>query len=113
MKIPKWGKTKEDVDLSRIESLLEESLHPVAPRPEFKRRLHTQVMSRFQPIQEEVQTVKQRRMWMVFASLIGGVLTIFMGVRFVMTLIAMIGLLLQFRKQNETHPVAVLRQSPS
>lgn len=113
MKLPKWGITKDDADFSGMESLLEDTLRPMAPRPEFKRRLHSQVMRQFQPIQEEVKTVKQRRMWMVFASLIGGVLTIFMGVRFVMTLIAMIGLLLQFRKQGESQQVVALQQSHS
>lgn len=110
MKILKWGKQKEETDLSGMESMLEGIFRPMEPRPEFKRRLHTQIVRQFQPIQTEVRSVKQRRIWMVSASLVGGVLTILMGVRFVMTLIAMIGLILQFKKESESRQVTALRQ---
>lgn len=110
MKIIKWGQSKEELDIVGMEKLLQTSLQPVEPRPEFKRRLHTQVIRQFQPVQDEVKSIKQRRVWMVSASLVGGVLTIFMGVRFVMTLIAMIGLILQFRKETENRQVVALRQ---
>ena len=110
MKIIKWGQSNEELDLAGMEKLLQASLQPVEPRPEFKRRLHTQIIRQFQPVQDEVKAIKQRRVWMVSASLVGGVLTIFMGVRFVMTLIAMIGLILQFRKENENRQVVALRQ---
>jgi len=110
MKIIKWGQSNEELDITGMEMLLQTSLQPVEPRPEFKRRLHAQVIRQFQPVQDEVKTIKQRRVWMVSASLVGGVLTIFMGVRFVMTLIAMIGLILQFRKENENRQVVALRQ---
>lgn len=110
MKIIKWGKPKEEMDIAGIESLLVKSLHTVEPRPEFRRKLKSQVISQFQPVQEEVKATKQRRLWMVSASLVGGVLTIFMGVRFVMTLIAMIGLIIQFKKESESQQVVALRQ---
>lgn len=110
MKIIKWGKPKEEFDLAGMESMLEKSLQRVEPRPEFKRKLQTQVLRQFQPVQEEVKAIKQRRVWMVSASIVGGVLTIFMGVRFVMTLIAMIGLIMQFKKDSENRQVVALRQ---
>jgi hypothetical protein len=109
MRIFKWGEKKEDTDLLMVESVLEGVFQPVQPRPEFKRKLHAQVLRQFQPIQEETRIVRQRRIWMIVASLVGGLLTIFMGVRFVMTLIAMIGLLLQFKKDSQTKPAMALR----
>jgi hypothetical protein len=110
MKIIKWGQPKQEMDLAGMESLLEKSFIPVEPRPEFKRKLHNQLIKQFQPVQEEVKVIRQRRVWMVFASLVGGVLTIFMGVRFVMTLIATIGLIMQFKKDSEHRPLVVFRQ---
>ena len=54
MKIIKWGQPKEEIRLDEIESLLESSFQPVEPRPEFKHRLHAQVLRQFQPVQEDV-----------------------------------------------------------
>lgn len=98
MKLFKWGVKKGDEDFSELESVLFDSLTPVKPRPDFIRRLRYQIVSQYEPIREEVKTHKQRTMLLVGASLVGGLLTLVMGIRIVLTLVAAIAMLLQWKR---------------
>lgn len=98
MKLIKWGKKKSNVDVSGIETMLERTLQPVSPRGEFVNRLRYQIRSQYRPIREEVTEDRQRTVLLVGASIVGGLLTLVMGIRIVMTLIATIALLLQWRR---------------
>jgi hypothetical protein len=110
MKLIKWGKKKNDVDLSNLEVLLESTLQPVNPRVEFVNRLRYQIRSQYQPIREDVVANRQRTVLLVGASAVGGLLTLVMGIRIVMTLVAAIALMLQWKRNLPPEQVMATRR---
>ena len=107
----KWGKKREEYDMSGLETLLDKAYQPVKPRTAFVRKLQNQLVNSYHPIREEVRAGKQRTALLIGASLIGGVLTLLMGIRIVLTLIATITLLMQWRKHVQPEQVIVTRQA--
>ena len=110
MRLIKWGKKNKDVDFTDLETILEDTLQPVQPRQEFLRKLRYDIIEKYEPIQAEVKEHKQRTALLVGASLVGGVLTLVMGIRIVMSLIAAITLMLHWRKQIPREHVNALRR---
>lgn len=110
MKLIKWGKKNRDVDFSNLETVLKGTLQPVNPRAEFVNRLRYQIRSQYQPIREEVVANKQRTVLLVGASVMGGLLTLVMGIRIVMTLVAAIALMLQWKRHLPPEQVMATRR---
>ena len=110
MKLLKLGKKKNNEDISQFELLLENVLQPVKPRGEFVNRLRYQIHSQYHPIREQVHIHKQRTLLLAGASVFGGLLTLVMGIRIVMTLIAAIALLMQWKKQLPSEQVMATRR---
>lgn len=110
MKLIKWGKKNKYVDFTGMEAILEQTIQPVEPRQEFIRKLRYQIIDQYEPIQEEVKEHKQRTTLLVGASLVGGLLTLVMGIRIVMTLIASISLLLHWKKQIQPEQLMAPRR---
>ncbi|MGW8249327.1 MAG: hypothetical protein ACWGO1_01705 [Anaerolineales bacterium] len=110
MRLFKWGQKKNNEDLSRLESVLESALKPVRPSQDYVRRLRYQIVSQYEPIREEVKAHRQRTVLLVGASLVGGLLTLVMGIRIVMTLVAGVAMLLQWKRSPSPEPMVVARQ---
>jgi hypothetical protein len=110
MKLFKWGDKKNDDDLYRLESILDNALKPVKPSQDYVRRLRYQIVSQYEPIRDEVKAQQHRTVLLVGASLVGGLLTLAMGIRIVMTLVAGVAMLLQWKKSQPPERAMVARQ---
>ena len=101
MKFP-WSKRKGTQHYLELERRLDAILQPITPRPEFVAALRAQLVG-------EPQTKGlARNNWQTALALLGFVLGAYMlvinGVRVVLTLLSMVGLL-QIKKQVEELPV--------
>jgi len=109
MKLIKWGNHPE-MDNSLLEASLQDVLQPLQPRAEFVRKLRVQLVNELEPVQEQIRNEKQRVVWVVGASLLGGMLALLMGVRTIMTLGVALGLLVELNKQTRVEKAVPVRQ---
>lgn len=109
MKLFQWGFKKNNEDFSRIEAVLDNALKPVRPSQDYVRRLRYQIASQYAPVREEVKAHRQRTVLLIGASLVGGLLTLAMGVRIVMTLVAGVAMLVQWKRAPSADQVMIAR----
>jgi hypothetical protein len=100
MRLFKWGKYSKNEYDDKLESYMDGILQPVLPRPEYVRRLRREILSQYYTVREEVNSQRQRDVLLIGASMVGGILTVMMGIRILVTMIAAIILLFQWKKPS-------------
>ncbi len=97
-----------DEQTRRMEALLEETLTPVAPRPEFAAELRQNLVARFPrrntvTLAEPEQSGKLQAAVVVASGILGSLLLIMSGIRGIISLAAAILLLVSWLRQNTQH----------
>lgn len=100
MRFVKRGYPTEKIDFRKLESALGNAFQPVKPRPEFVRRLRREIATQYDAIRDQVIAERQRQTLLIGAGLFGVMLTLIMGIRIVASLVAMLVLLLQWKKPS-------------
>jgi hypothetical protein len=106
MKLLKWGKHSENEVDHKLESYMDSTLQPVSPRPEYVRRLRKEILNQYYVVRDEVTEQRQRDALLIGASLVGGILTVMMGIRIMVTVVAAIILLFQWKKPSRLQILA-------
>jgi len=102
MKLFKRKKTGLEADLRKLETLLHSTLQPVSMRPEFLTNLGARLASGdIPPIQERIPR-QLSNFLLVVGGLIGSLLMIAGGVKGLISLISVVGQVIQ-RLQKSTH----------
>lgn len=99
-------------DLLRLEDTLQKTLVPVSPRPEFVNDLYTQLLkAKPRDISLErnltIQDNQKRKLdyiLLAIAGIISGTMIIFAGIRVVIALLGMLGILHQVNKEIKPKP---------
>ncbi len=99
-----WKKQTDSRTL-RIETLLQETLTPVDPRPEFVTGLRQNLLDRFPrrnavTVAEPEETSKFQTAVLVTSGILGSVLLVMSGIRGIISLIAAILLFVSWLRQN-------------
>lgn len=100
---------KRTVDLAAVEARLAKSLTPVQPRPAYVQSLRARLMSEFGREQTEMQitsSLEERvpRGWLVAGGVMGGAVMLVLGVRGLLSLIGVLGLLLHRQEKDKSIP---------
>jgi hypothetical protein len=94
-----------------LENRLQTAYRPVQPRAEFVRRLHGQLVTQFNSTQIETRMERRQLSLVVGASLIGVAFAFLMGMRTVITLGMVLGLLMEMKKPVDVNDTAPVRSS--
>ena len=101
MKLIKWGKKSENQIDPRLEAYLDDALQPMAPRPDYVRKLRREILHQYYAVRDEVNAERQRQAILIGASLVGGIFTVVLGIRMLVTMIAAIILIVQWKKPSK------------
>lgn len=103
MKWFKWWKKNEiDEELQGLESKLQRILVPVVPRSEFVGGLRKRLLKQVPEIELTVQPQNQALQTglLITGGIVGGIFVVLTGVRGLVSLVGVIGLLVSWLKQN-------------
>lgn len=100
MRFIKRGYLKEFNHFSKLEAAMENAFQPVTPRPEFVRRLRREIATQYYAIQDQAVAERQKQALLISAGLFGVILTLMMGIRIAASLVAMLVLLLQWKRPS-------------
>ena len=90
-------------DFSYLESQLESSLLPVAPRPDFVRDLGQQLASQFRIIPTVPDFSKSYVLWFALALLFSIFIVVMFSIRAVIVLVGIVNLLYQSPQKNPSN----------
>jgi hypothetical protein len=98
MDVPYSSKLK----IEELEKILQVSLRPMVPSPDFVRHLRQRLTDYDIPVvQYQPTTQKKQLLLLAIASLISGVFLLLTGSRLILALLGSIGLLQHFRRQAQ------------
>jgi len=95
-KIMTWGRTKDRFQPENFKPILDNTLRPVAPRPEFVGVLRKRLINQVQPVKTG-PSAWQYVLW-VSAGLVSGVVLVVAGVRAATALLVALGVIQQVKK---------------
>lgn len=90
---------RKEQDFSYSERQLEIALQPVAPRDEFVRELRRKLARQWTAPQQMVSSDTRSILLLIGAGFLSGLLLLVLSIRVVVTIIASLGLLYQFKRQ--------------
>jgi len=102
-----FKRKQKDIDLSKLESRLAESLRPIAPRQEFVDDLRSRLLThRSLSAQDIVIQNKQAvpRGWIVAGGVVGSLLMLIVSIRGLLSIAGLISLFVQQRRQPASQP---------
>ena len=113
-KLLSWQKKSELVEeLQDLEKILHENLIPVDPRPQFVNDLRRALLRQF--INAEISPSRQHKILhtglLVTSGILGSIVVIITGIRGVVSLVGVVGLVISWFKQNSHSSVAPSRPS--
>jgi hypothetical protein len=97
-----WKKTEADKDLQDLEMRLQGALVPVAPRAEFVEGLRKNLLVQFSGVELTRPEQNQRLQTglLVAGGVVGSVFVVLAGVRGIVSLVGVVGLVVSLFKQN-------------
>jgi hypothetical protein len=104
-----WKKTEEDQELIDLEMRLQETLVPVAPRAEFVEGLRRNLLIQFSGIELLAPADQNNNLQtglLITGGILGGIFVVLAGVRGIVSLIGIVGLLISLLKQETQQPVS-------
>ena len=100
MRIFKKNNTEIDQDLKILENKMREYLHPIPPRKEFVTSLYQRLMTSDVAEHQGFLAGSTSRHLLVAGGVIGSILIVITSIRGLISLLGMVGLLVQYIQRN-------------
>jgi hypothetical protein len=103
-----WKKTEVDQELQILEERLQETLVPVAPRAEFVEGLRRNLLLQLAGVEltPAAQNQNLQTGLLITGGILGGIFVVLAGIRGIVSLIGMAGLLISLLKQDTQQPAS-------
>ena len=98
---------RKSIDLSKVERRLAETLRPIAPRQEFLDGLRSRLVAHQSHSAQDLVVRSNRafpRGWMVAGGVVGSLLMLVVSIRGLLSIVGLIGLFIQQRRQPTSQP---------